>query len=223
MLNNIKNSIMILLIFLLSIQTALFSISGEEILDNVKEKFSNLKTFESEFTQTQFWELADEKSETTGKFYFKKEDSFRIENGEDFILSDGKTVWRYSKANNQVLIEEVKEDNENESSMLPHKIFFQFTTDYDLVDYFTKKSKDGNEENDIFVIKLATKKGEEKFINEVKAYISSDFITKKIEYKDIDENTTIFEFNKVKIDKPIEEQKFIFKVKDDKIEIIDLR
>ena len=215
---------MILIIFLLSIQTALFSISGEEILDNVKNKFEELKTFEAEFTQTQFWELADEKSETTGKFYFKKEDTFRIENGEDYIISDGTTVWRYSKANNQVLIEEVKDDKENESSsMLPHKIFFQFTTDYDLVDYFTKKSKDGNEKNDIFVIKLSTKEGEEKFINEVKAYISYDFVTKKIEYKDIDENTTIFEFNNVKIDKPIEEQKFKFEVKDDKIEIIDLR
>ncbi len=107
--------------------------------------------------------------------------------------------------------------------MLPHKIFFQFTTDYDLVDYFTKKSKDGNKKNDIFVIKLSTKAGEEKFINEVKAYIGYDFVTKKIEYKDIDENTTIFEFNNVKIDKPIEEQKFKFEVKDDKIEIIDLR
>ena len=218
----IKNINTILLLLLLAFQFSLYSISGEDILDNVENKFKELKTFEAEFTQTQFWELADEKSETTGKFYFKQEDTFRIENGEDYILSDGKTVWRYSAANNQVLIEEVKED-ERESSMLPHKIFFQFTTDYELIDYFTKKSKDGNEDNDIFVIKLRTKKGEEKFINGVKAYISSDFITKKIEYKDIDENTTIFEFNKVKIDKPIDEQKFTFKKQDDKIEVIDLR
>ena len=54
------------------------------------------------------WELAAEESRVSGKIYMKNDDSFRVEMPEgDYVLSNGKTVWRYSVENKQVLVEVV--------------------------------------------------------------------------------------------------------------------
>ncbi|HAQ61390.1 TPA: hypothetical protein DCR49_05240, partial [Candidatus Delongbacteria bacterium] len=98
-----------------------FAISGQKIITNIKDNYKKMKTFESDFTQIQMWELASEESRVSGKLFMNSDNSFRVEMPEgDYIISNGKTVWRYSTENNQVLIEDVKD---NEESMIPGKLF----------------------------------------------------------------------------------------------------
>jgi len=192
-----------------------WAVSGSDVLKKVNKKFDNTSTMEINYKQIQKWELAKEESESEGKIYFKKPNHFRIEAGADFVLSDGKTVHRYSKANNQVLIENIKP---NDDLLLPGQMFLSFSKSYDLKDYFEKTIDNKN----FFVLKLSTKKGEEKFINKITAYINEDFVASKIEYEDLDDNKTTLIMNNIQIDKSIPDDKFIFKAIP-KAEVIDLR
>lgn len=204
----------ILLSIMLAVCTV-WAVSGNDVLKKVNKKFDNTSTMEINYKQIQKWELAKEESESEGKIYFKKPNHFRIESGADFVLSDGKTVHRYSKANNQVLIENIKP---NDDLLLPGQMFLSFSKSYDLKDYFEKTIDNKN----FFVLKLSTKKGEEKFINKITAYITGDFVASKIEYEDLDDNKTTLIMNNIQIDKSIPDDKFIFKAIP-KAEVIDLR
>lgn len=194
---------------------SLWSANGNDVLKKVNKKFDSMTTMEIEYKQIQKWELAKEESESDGKIYFKKQNNFRVEAGLDFVLSDGKTVYRYSKSNNQVLIENIKD---NEDLLLPGQMFLSFGKNYELKDYF-EKTIDGK---NYFVLKLSTKKGEEKFINKITAYINEDFIASKIEYEDLDDNKTTLIMSNIQLDKKIPEDKFIYKPIP-KTEVIDLR
>lgn len=205
-------------IYLTTILFVVFSLiaaNGNDVLKKVNKKFDTMITMEIEYKQIQKWELAKEESESEGKIYFKKQNNFRIEAGQDFVLSDGKTVYRYSKTNNQVLIENIKE---NDDLLLPGQMFLSFGKNYDLKDYF-EKTIDGK---NYFVLKLSTKKGEEKFINKITAYINEEFIASRIEYEDLDDNKTTLIMNNIQLNKNIPDDKFIFK-QIPKTETVDLR
>jgi chaperone LolA len=209
-----KKLISFLMIF--SILSASYAISGQKIISNIKDNYKKMKTFESDFTQIQMWELASEESRITGKIYMNSDDSFRVEMPEgDYIISNGKTVWRYSTENSQVLIEDVKN---NEESMIPGKLFFDFTDRYNLKDYSEKK-EDGKV---IYMLDLEAPKGKDRFIYRLKVKVNSDFLPVEIESFDLDENKNVYILENIKINTEIAKDKFTY-VKKDGTEVIDLR
>ncbi|MCG2760439.1 MAG: outer membrane lipoprotein carrier protein LolA, partial [Candidatus Delongbacteria bacterium] len=168
-----KNYILTLILISLS---ASFAISGQKIISNIKDNFKKMKSFETDFVQVQLWELAAEESRIIGKIYMKGGDSFRVEmQGGDYIISNGKTVWRYSTENSQVLIEEIKD---NEETMLPGKIFFDFTEKYVLKDFFEKKENS----KDFYILERVSPKDKQRFIDKLKVKVNSEFIPVEIEY-----------------------------------------
>jgi chaperone LolA len=190
-------------------------ISGQKILSNITKNYEKMKNFEADFVQVQIWELAAEESRVSGKIFMKDDDSFRVETPGGFILSDGKTVWRYSAENSQVLIENIKE---NEDTMLPGKIFFEFAEKYELKDYFEKK-EDGKT---VYFLELASPKDKQRFIDRLKVKVNSGFIPFEIEYYDLDDNKTTFILKNVITDGDIGPDKFRFEAKEG-VEIMDLR
>lgn len=206
------------LVYLFMITTLfsnLFSISGERILSEIKEKISTIKTFEADFTQVQIWELAEEESKVSGKLYMKDTDIFRVELDKDYIFSDGKTVWRFSSENDQVLIENIKD---NDNTILPGQLIFEFTDIYELKDFFEKEE----EKNKFYVLNLVSPEGNERFINKLKVKVNEKFIPVEIQCFDLDDNKTTYFLTNMLIDKEISPDKFKFK-KPEKAEIIDLR
>lgn len=194
---------------------SVFGISGQKILSNITKNYEKMKNFEADFVQVQIWELAAEESRVSGKIFMKDDDSFRVETPGGFILSDGKTVWRYSAENSQVLIENIKE---NEDTMLPGKIFFDFAEKYELKDYFEKK-EDGKT---VYFLELVSPKDKQRFIDRLKVKVNSDFVPFEIEYFDLDDNKTTFILENVITDGEILPDKFRFEAKEG-VEIMDLR
>jgi len=193
----------------------LYGISGEEILKNVNKKFNSLNTFQADFKQLEQWDLTDEESVTEGRIYYKNKDLFRVETEGIFVLSNGKVVWRYSQANNQVLIEEIED---GEGVMLPGKLLFEFTTEYILKDFFEKTINNKK----MYVIDLSSKEGEEKFINRIKAYVNEEFIVEKMEYENLDENKVTFILKNIRLNGDIPATKFEYQ-KIENVEVMDLR
>lgn len=193
-----------------------FAISGQKIISNIKDNYKKMKTFESDFTQIQMWELASEESRVSGKIFMNSDNSFRVEMPEgDYIISNGKTVWRYSTENSQVLIEDVKD---NEESIIPGKLFFDFTDRYSLKDFVEKKDGDKN----IYILELLAPKEKDRFIYRLKVKVNSEFLPYEIESYDLDENKTAYILENIKINSEISPDKFNY-VKKEGIEVIDLR
>ncbi|MBN2857117.1 MAG: outer membrane lipoprotein carrier protein LolA [Candidatus Delongbacteria bacterium] len=205
----------LLLAAFLAITTSVFGISGQKILSNITKNYQKMKNFNADFVQVQVWELAAEENRTEGRIYMKNDESFRVETPGGFILSDGKTVWRYSAENSQVLIENIKE---NEDTMLPGKIFFDFAEKYELKDYFEKKE----EGKTIYFLELVSPKDKQRFIDRLKVKVNSDFMPFEIEYFDLDDNKTTFILQNVIIDGNSDADKFRFEPEEG-IEIMDLR
>lgn len=193
-----------------------FAISGQKIISNIKDNYKKMKTFESDFTQIQIWELASEESRINGKIFMNSDNSFRVEMPEgDYIISNGKTVWRYSTENSQVLIEDIKD---NEESMIPGKLFFDFTDRYTLKDYVEKKDGDKN----IYILELLAPKDKDRFIYRLKVKVNSEFLPIEIESYDLDENKTAYILENVKINGEISSDKFNY-IKKEGVEVVDLR
>jgi chaperone LolA len=206
------------IIYLLTITmlfSNLFSISGDKILSGIKEKIGSIKTFEADFTQVQIWELAEEENRVSGKFYMKDTDIFRVELDNDYIFSDGKTVWRFSSENNQVLIENIKD---NDNTILPGQLIFEFTDIYELKDFFEKN--EGKKK--FYILDLISPEGNERFINKLKVKVNEEFIPVEIQCFDLDYNKTTYQLSNIVLNGEISPEKFLF-TKPEQVEIIDLR
>ena len=193
-----------------------FAISGPRLISNIRSNYAKMKTFEADFTQIQVWELAAEESRVSGKIYMKNDDSFRLETPGGFILSDGKTVWRYSEENAQVLIESIKE---NEDTMLPGKIFFDFTDKYFLKDHFERKQNGAT----VYFLELISPPDNPKFINRLRVKTDRNFTPFEIDYFDLDDNKTTFILENIVINGQVDNSKFIFQKPSEGVSIMDLR
>jgi chaperone LolA len=203
-------------VLILTVSQLIFAVTGEKIISNIKDNYKKMKSFEAGFVQVQIWELAAEESRISGKIYMKNDDSFRVEMPEgDYVLSNGKTVWRYSVENKQVLVEDLKDGDD---TMLPGKLFFDFADKYDLKDYFEKKE----DSKTVYFLELVSPKDKQRFVDRMKVKVNSEFLPYEIEYYDLDDNKTTFILENVQINKETDGSKFKF-VGNEGVEIIDLR
>ncbi|MFO7810551.1 MAG: outer membrane lipoprotein carrier protein LolA [Candidatus Delongbacteria bacterium] len=192
------------------------AVSKDKIISNIEKNYRKMEFFKADFTQIQYWELADEESKISGKIYMKSDDSFKAEmNDGSYVMSDGNTVWRYSAENSQVLIEDIKD---NEDAMLPGKIFFDFTEKYEVDDYYENES-DGER---IYIVHLISPKDTQRFIHKLKVKVNSRFYPFEIRYFDLDDNSTTLVLENISVDKEIDPSVFLFSAEEG-TEIIDLR
>jgi len=194
----------------------LYGISGEQIVKKFNDNLNKMSTFSADYTQIQYWDLAGEKSESRGKIYAKGKDCFRVESQNEWVISVKDTVWRYSNSTNQVLIEKT---NKNEESLLPGKMIFEFSKFYDVKDFYEKKIKN----EDCYIVSFIPKKDNERFVDKISAYIlKSDYMIKKLEFTDIDDNKTEVILENILKNEKLNESIFKLK-KGENFEILDLR
>lgn len=207
MINFVK---MISLIILMSTFNC-FAESGQSIIGKVKENFEKLKTYSLTFNQVQYLEFTGDSTIAEGKIFYKKEDTFRIEQDKNYIISDGKTVYRYSSQTNQVLIENIKEDK---NMFHPGKLFYDFAENYELSDYLEK--------GDNYLLKMKAPLEDEKFIHALDVYVDEDYYVYRVDYYDLDDNRTKILFLDRQKNPKLPNETFTFKAKEG-VDIQDLR
>ncbi|PID29398.1 MAG: hypothetical protein CR982_02785 [Candidatus Cloacimonadota bacterium] len=200
--------------FLLFIISAVLhaEISKDELEESILDKIESIETFKSEFSQEQEWELAGETSVSFGKIYMSGKNIYRIESGENYIIFNNNTVYRYNDETKQLLIELVRE--EDSGSVVPVKLIFEFPKYFDIADF--EESKNG------YKIFLTPKKINESFILSLTVYVNDDFIVEGIDVLDIDDNTSKYRLKKMIVNEDIDKELFE-QPKDSSIEIMDLR
>ena len=78
--------------------------SGTEILDEVRKRFGNYKTFSAKFEKQFYWAILDEKHTRQGRIYTRRPNQFRVETDDgNLVLADGQTIWAFIKQNEQII------------------------------------------------------------------------------------------------------------------------
>jgi outer membrane lipoprotein-sorting protein len=162
---------------------------GEKIVQKASKKIESIKQMCADYVQTFYWQLADETNAVGGTVCVRNGVSFRIENRDQQIITDGKTLWTISHVNEQVIIDHA----ENSTSDNP----FLYRYLRDMIKVYEAKlvSEDANQ----YYLQL-TARSEDEFQREVQLYIDkkTDLLKKAVQV-DINGNTVTYELTNVNL------------------------
>ncbi|MFZ5516764.1 MAG: LolA family protein [Candidatus Zhuqueibacterota bacterium] len=188
---------------------------AEDIIDQAKKKYDELKSLKASFTQEFQWKLAENIHQQQGTIWLKGKDKFKIETQDQVVVSDGVNVWTYSAANKQVIIDLV---DKSADITLPKDLLLSYSKRY--IPKYLSIEKIGA--IDCHVIEL-TSDMEDIFITYMKIWINSDtLIPAKIQQTDLNENINTYILSGIEIDTPMPDDLFHYKSQSD-VEVIDMR
>ena len=191
------------------------AMKAKDVVKKVKKAYKKHNNLAVEFKQVFTWKLAGSTRETKGKLFIKDNKKYRIEMPEQTIVTDGKTIWQYSKANNQVLIDKMKKNDEDQ---LPSKLLFRYSEEYD-ADLVGSENLNGIP---CYVLRLTSKTGDN-FIQQMKTWIDkASWLTRKIENQDINGNLNTYIIQAITTNIKLDDHRFIFKTPAG-VEEVDLR
>jgi len=170
----------------------------------LQSKFESIKFLQADFNQ-----INSTGSSLTGRFYFKKENNYRIELASNIIISDGSSIWNEDTKRRKVVISNIDED----------PLAFSL---YDYIYNYPSKCEISEETSDDgFVIILDGKNTDLNF-KTAKLWINDRYLINKIVVTDFGGNSFTLSFTNIIIDKSIDGSYFQFEHDGDK-KLIDLR
>ena len=166
----------------------------KQVTDQLQHRYEMIDDASVQFEQHVKFGYSNIEQHISGNLKMKKPTHYRVESDQQTIVTDGKTVWAYSKANNQVIIDTYKE---NSNSISPEQFMLNLPANYyaSLLGY--EKQPGGN----LILLKLVPK-DDRSFVKSVKV--------------SIEENSWI------KLNTNIKEKTFTFETPEGS-EIVDLR
>lgn len=205
----------ILITFCLSLNIAYSAMSAKNIVKKAKDTYQGLQTVVIDFEQDFKWKLAGTNQKVNGKISIKDNVKYHVEIDNNVIVTDGVTIWNYSKANNQVII---KNSEKSDADQLPSKILLKYAEDYNV----TLVGEERLQNNDCYVLLFKSKTGDD-YYQQMKAWISKkSWMTQKIEQIDINQNINTYIIRSVQTNTPIDDSHFLFQTPKG-VEEIDMR
>ena len=184
------------------------------ILDDVSKATKAYKTITTEYILTVTNKEKKQTDKQTGKIQVKG-NKFRLEITGNTIICDGKTVWTYNKAANEVSIKNYEPDAND--AMDPTKIFTMYENGF--------KYKYDSEEAKLTIINLyPSVKPEKKKYHTIKLYIDkAKKQVKKLTMLMKDGGTQTYEVKTMTPDLDLPDTLFSFDTKACKCEVVDER
>lgn len=187
----------------------------EDILTKVQKRYDGVKDLSAMFSQTVRFGVTRSTQTFEGKLWMKKGNKYRIELEDQTIVTDGASVWTYSEANNQVLIDRFQDDPK---AITPDRILTSIPKNY-FSTLIGKESVGGAETH---IIKLIPK-DDRSTVKSMKVWVgSSEWIIKKVEIVDTGDTQTTYLVSDVKLNVELSDKKFQFEIPKG-VEVVDLR
>ena len=205
-----------ILFILLVYLTCVFAQDESDIIEEVQDLYEDIEYFNADFVQKEQFKLTGSENETTGKIYIKNGTEYRLETEDQIVVTDGKVVWSYSLHNKQVIIDYIKE---GDASLLPRDMLFKYPKNY-FSDLLKKENINGN---DFYVLKMTPKEDVHGYVKSMKIWVNTNsYLINKIEYDDLNDNTSSFLIEKMNIKSELSDSLFTFNPPPQS-EIIDMR
>jgi len=188
---------------------------ADVILAKVQKKYDTIRDAAIQFSRTvRFAALKTEQS-FTGKFYMKRGKKYRIEGEDQTIVTDGVSVWTYTHATAQVVIDHYTDDPH---AISPDNLLVNIPKQYRA----TILEETREEGSDVIVMKLVSTE-EHAQLKWMKAWIhKQDWLMHRVEVEDLGENVTTFNLTAISINRDLPDSLFQF-APPSGTEIIDLR
>ena len=217
------------LLFVISFFTLICSpaFSGndpEEILSRLRKKYDKNEDISVSYTQSVVFGVTKNEQSNSGKFWMKKGNKYRIESEDQTIVTDGKSVWSYSKSNQQVFVENYKDDPK---ALTPERILVNVPQQS--LATILGKEKIGSRETTI--LKLVPKDEVSQKTTHaiasnwkwIKMWVDEDeWVMRKIQVLDLSDNLTTYSIDNIKLNTKLDDTYFQFEKPPD-VEVIDLR
>ncbi|MBM4166510.1 MAG: outer membrane lipoprotein carrier protein LolA [Ignavibacteria bacterium] len=188
---------------------------AQNILKKLSAKYETINDATFDFSQTIRIGVMKREQSFEGTLMMKRGKKYRIELEQQIVVTNGNIVWSYSKANQQTLIDSMRDDPKNFS---PEKILLQVPENFNSIFLKTEKL-DGKQ---MSVLKL-TPKDVRSFIASMKIWFdATDSLMKKAEVIDVNDNFTQYVVKKISLNNNIDDAAFHFTIPE-KSEVIDLR
>ncbi len=188
---------------------------AKEMLDKIRDRYESIDDGEIRFTQKVKYPMARIEQEVTGTLQFKKEHKYRVEYEGQTIVTDGETVWSYSRSTNQVLVDKFQI---NERTLTPERILGGAPDEY-------APTLVGNEKMgklDMVVLKL-TPPDRKSAVKSMKIWVQDgEWLVRRVEMLDIHGKQTTYQVHSFKTNSGVADSEFTFQPPDG-VEVVDLR
>jgi outer membrane lipoprotein carrier protein len=185
---------------------------AQEIIRKVQSKYENITDAKATFTQT-VKGSGGKGTSSSGVIYIKKENYYRIEAGNQIIVTDGVTSWVYSPSKKQVVVDNYKEDG---STFSPNKFLFSYPENF----YSDLQGEETIGGVVCYVIKLTPRGGGS--VKSAKIWIDkNEDLIRKITIS-TNQSTSTYALKDITLDAGVSSSKFSFSPPNG-VEVIDLR
>lgn len=189
----------------------------DEVYNQVRKFYRSIQILQCRYREIFVWALTGETVVREGELVVTNDNRMRIESPEMLILSDGKTLYRWNKLRNQVLIEAVKEDDSGE--MLPRRVLLEFGEN--LRPHSLRIISIDGEKG--YQLELLPRDSRESSLASASLWITTkDLVVRKLEITDFNQNRTTYILSEIKLNSPMSPQWFNFTMPEG-AEIFDLR
>lgn len=196
----------IIICFLVFFYTSVgFTQSAESVLKSLQNKFDSITDLSTDVAQK-----SNGKSSLSGKMYFKKENSLRIEFGNQTIVADGTTSWNYNKKDKKVIISDYDEAGSGLLSI--NYLVYQYPSECDL-----SLSSEGSKQ--ILILKPKSNKNN---LGEVKLYITKENLINKAVISNPASGIMEVSFSNYRLNQDLSDSKFSFTAPEGTT-VVDLR
>jgi len=189
---------------------------AQEVISKVQERVNTDQPLRVDFQQVFEWKVTGKVERLDGMMVLQGLKKFRIATPDQTVVSNGETMWTYSRLENQVIIDNVRQDAQ---TLMPRDILFTYPEQYDAQIWKKNLLIDGTSA----VVLRLTPKDQDQFLQDLKVWVNRDsWQPLQVEFTDLNNNTTSYEITSVQVDSSITEETFTFQP-DSTTEIIDVR
>jgi chaperone LolA len=185
------------------------------VTENLQRRYEMIDNATAQFEQHVRFGFSNIEQSFHGTLMMKKPNHYRIESEHQTIVTDGVTVWAYSTANNQVIIDKYKE---NSNSLSPEQFMLNLPVNY----YASVLGSEKFSEGMVILLKLVPK-DDRSFVKSVKLSVEEHgWLVRKIIILDVNETETTYTVKDIKLNTNIKEKTFAFETPEG-AEVVDLR
>ncbi len=211
----IRRATIALFALLVTAAAAATAMSGPDVLRRIRRAYDRTDSFQAEFDQTFIWRLAGSEQTMSGSFAMEKPNRFRVETEAQTVVTDGETVWSYSPATRQVILNDYDPAT---MPLRPDNFLLRFP-DEDRVTYLGERPDGESTIHTIELIPSDSTMG----IASMRVWVNDDdWFARKVTYVSVNADTTTYRLRNISRNPDLAESVFEFAIPRG-VEVVDFR
>jgi chaperone LolA len=186
-----------------------------ELLSRLREKYEDVDNLSLRFRQTTVFAVSKAEQETAGRLVVGKGNRYRVTLEDRVIVSDGQSVWSWSKRNAQVIVDRFRDEP---AGLTPERLLTRVPEDYRVVS--TGSVTVGGRETTVLKLTPGSPGQQLKWL---KLWVDEDgLLVRKMQVRDLGDNDMTYMLSDIEIDGDLPDSAFTFTAPPG-AEILDLR